>query len=231
MPKGTVNMNVDRRAVLLKAFAIGCGALTVRVVAAQEVCKAEGPSFDEMLKEWADAAKKAKLDKSFEITILRLTSALFSGLNQEGKQVSESGVVGELRLNGKKLGDTLENEKLKVPAGEYRGLMRYVSGKNFVAGALGKAAQTGDFLVEVADVKEPNGRERTDILLHSGTRPWHSRGCILTGAAKRVKDAKGDERTILDEGSVLRELRKAFYGTDGEPLLCPNKSIRIKIVG
>lgn len=124
-------------------------------------------------------------------------------------------VTGELRLNGTALGNVFENEALKIAPGEYTGVLRYFSGKNFVQGSFGTLGKTGDFLLEVSGVDG-----RTAILLHSGNAPHHSRGCILLGAAPK--------NGVLPTEHLLYRLRVAFYGTEA-PTSTPNKAITISI--
>lgn len=129
-------------------------------------------------------------------------------------------VYGTIFLNDKELGAAFENDDLKIPAGTYKGIMRYNSGKNFVLSTLGKMSKKGDFLLEVSNV--PN--KRTDILLHPGTLPNHSKGCILLGPAR-----KGPNGAVtIDDTHPLRKLRLEFYGTD-DPISSPNKDITITI--
>lgn len=131
---------------------------------------------------------------------------------------SGDGVPGVLFVNGEPWGTTLENASYLIPAGTYRGHLRYVSQKNFVQGPKGEIGRKGDFLIEVAGVSE-----RTDILLHGGNAPGHSTGCILLGAIP-----KKDGKPTVPDDHPLRRLRLLFYGTD-EPVASPNKSIRITL--
>lgn len=117
----------------------------------------------------------------------------------------------------------VENEALRIKAGEYKGVIRYVSKNNFAQGPLGEIGNSGDFLMEVAGVA---GRE--GLLFHTGTKPWHSRGCILAGAAQRKTVGEKVIITIADD-STLRKMRQSFYGTDGLPNACPNKVVKITI--
>lgn len=191
---------------------------------AQGVCKADGPTVDEIFAELLKAGTNAPKFKVFDIRIKRGDSAKFKGKRKDGTDVEEAGVVGELYLNGTRIGDTLENDKLKIPVGDYPGYMRYISEKNFAQGPFGAMANVGDFLLEVGKVEN-----RTAILLHGGTKPWHSAGCVLLGAVKSEKDAAGKViRRWVDETNALRVLRTSFYGSE-TPSACPNTAIRIKI--
>lgn len=129
-------------------------------------------------------------------------------------------VSGKIYVNGKLIGDTYENATLMIPTGTYVGLLRYWSGRNFVAGPFGTIGKEGDFLLEVGRVEN-----RTHILLHGGNKPSQSAGCILLGAVSR------DPTTgipALKDDHPLRLLRQQFYGTD-RPTSTPNKQITIEI--
>ncbi|MEA1842783.1 DUF5675 family protein [Agrobacterium tumefaciens] len=187
---------------------------------AQGVCSSGGPTAEEI---FAELLGKPKIPV-FDILVKRGSAANFKGKRADGTETEEAGIVGELFLNGKRIGDTVENDKLKIPVGDYPGYLRYVSQKNFVQGPFGNMANTGDFLLEVGKVDK-----RTAILLHGGTKPWHSRGCLLLGAVKSKKDDSGVVVRWVDETNALRILRRAFYGSE-TPNACPNTAIRIKIV-
>jgi hypothetical protein len=138
--------------------------------------------------------------------------------------IKRNRVVGNLvycsiYLNGQEIGSAFENNDLKIPTGSYKGLMRYNSGHNFVQSEMGKLSKKGDFLIEASAVVG-----RTDILLHQGNAPKHSKGCILLGPAKLGPDGS----VTIGVDHPLRKLRLAFYGTD-EPNSCPNKNISITI--
>ena len=130
-------------------------------------------------------------------------------------------VTGTISVNGQEIGKTYENASLKIPAGAYTGLLRYVSGHNFVGGPFGTISKRGDFLVEISGVTGG----RTDILFHGGNRPYQSRGCILLGPVARDP---GSSIPSLDNEHPLRKLRLLFYGTD-VPNSTPDKAIRIQI--
>lgn len=135
------------------------------------------------------------------------------------KRIEGNLVYCSISLNGELIGMAYENNALKIQAGDYKGVMRYNSGKNFVQSSLGKMSTKGDFLIEVSGVYG-----RTDILLHGGNAPQYSTGCIMLGPVKKMQDGTG-----LIEGDLpLRKLRIAFYGSD-EPVSCPNKNIKITI--
>lgn len=179
--------------------------------------------MEEALAAWEDAQKQAQMDKdSFLVSIDRKYTALFQA-KKGNAEVEELGVVGEIKVNGKLMGEVLENHALRIKAGEYKGVLRYGSSKNFVQGPLGVMAEKGDFLLEVAGVPG-----RSDLLIHTGNKPWHSKGCVLAGAATK-KTVGGKTVVSIQEGSALRNLRKAFYGTDAEPSACPKKTIRLLI--
>ena len=192
-------------------------------IRAQGKCSATGMTIDEALAAWADEKRAADMDKnSFLMTIQRVSKAAFMGKDKDGKEVEAIGVLGVLSVNGIPLGDVLENDALRIAAGTYKGVMRYVSSKNFVQGPLGAMGETGDFLLEVSGVKG-----RGDLLLHTGTKPWHSRGCILAGAAKKsVVDGKTKVTLVAD--TTLQKVRQKFYGAD-VPNACPNLTIRVSI--
>lgn len=132
----------------------------------------------------------------------------------------ENGLVhGEIRVNNQPIGFTFENPDLKIPAGVYSGVLRYWSGHNFVQEPFGHLGRKGDFLLEVSGVPG-----RTDILLHAGNRPHHSKGCILLGPAERLPNGAAQ----VDSNHPLYRLRKAFYGTD-VPVSTPNLRITVEI--
>ncbi|MCW3104218.1 MAG: hypothetical protein JWO09_2658 [Bacteroidetes bacterium] len=144
--------------------------------------------------------------------------------------IKRNSIVGNLVyctifLNGQEIGTAFENNNLKIPTGTYKGLMRYNSGHDFVQSDLGKMSIKGDFLLEVSNV--PGNQIpilRTDILMHSGNQPKHSKGCILLGPAQKGPDGGA----FIDQNHPLRKLRLAFYGTD-DPVSCPNKNITITV--
>lgn len=189
---------------------------------AQGVCKVNGPTADKI---FADLLRGGDgTIKVFDILISRGDVTTFKGKRPDDSEVEMQGVAGEIFLNGSKVGNTVENDDLKIPTGEYPGYLRYVSKKNFVQGPMGTMANVGDFLLEVGNVDN-----RTAILLHGGTKPWHSEGCILLGAVKTEKDGSGKIiRRWVEETHALRVLRKSFYGTE-TPNACPNIAIRIKV--
>lgn len=212
----TANSRTSRRAFLLAGLAVGplAGAF------AQGQCSASGMTLDEALAAWQDAQRKAQMDSSaFNIMISRTSRALYKGKKLDGTEVEAMGVLGTLSVNGVPLGDVLENEAVRIKAGTYKGVMRYFSKKNFVQGPFGVMGEIGDFLLEVSGVQG-----RSALLLHTGTKPWHSEGCILAGAAKKVQTG-GQNRVTIETDSTLRALRKAFYGSDAPPNACPNKTI------
>lgn len=127
---------------------------------------------------------------------------------------------GRITVDGQILGQTYENAETQILPGEYKGVLRYVSGKNFVQGPMGVLAQKGDFLLEVSG---PAGR--TDILLHGGNKAFQSKGCILLGPVGR--DPSTLEPTVGPD-HPLRKLRKAFYGTD-DPTATPDKNVLITV--
>jgi len=133
-------------------------------------------------------------------------------------------VTGTISLNGTVVGAAYENDDLKIPAGTYKGIMRYTSQKGFVQGEGGAMANEGDFLIEASNVSDAT-RRRTNILLHGGNKPQHSQGCILLGAVGRAPNGQAQ----VPEGHPLRTLRLAFYGTD-TPIASPNKAISITIL-
>ncbi len=129
-------------------------------------------------------------------------------------------VPGQISVNDQIIGATYENVDYLVLPGEYNGVLRYVSHKNFVQGPMGELGKTGDFLLEVSGVPG-----RTDILLHGGNKPYQSKGCILLGPVGR--DQSTLELTVGPD-HPLRKLRKLFYGTD-TPVATPDKRILVRI--
>lgn len=138
------------------------------------------------------------------------------------RQSDKDGLIyGTIGVNGGGIGGAFENADLAIPVGTYKGVLRFWSQKNFVQGEFGQLGKVGDFLLEVADVKSGT-KTRTDILLHAGNKPHHSRGCILLGPAS----SKVDGAASVDQGHPLRVLRRMFYGKDN-PDSTPNKNITI----
>ncbi len=146
--------------------------------------------------------------------------APFNILIQRG-QAARGLVTGTISVNGQQIGMAYENDELKIPPGTYPGMLRYISGHNFVGGPMGTIGKTGDFLLEISGV--PGGR--TDILFHGGNQPQHSRGCILLGPVGRDP---GSSIPSLDDQHPLRQMRLLFYGTD-VPNSTPDEAITIQI--
>ena len=132
-------------------------------------------------------------------------------------------VPGRIYLNGDLLGTTYERKEVQIPAGDYKGLMRYSSSHHFVQSEHGAMKTDGDFLLEASGVKG-----RSNILLHTGNKPKHSDGCILLGPISTAHGESGNVYKVGDD-SPLRKLRLAFYGTD-KPISSPNKSVVISVV-
>ena len=134
-------------------------------------------------------------------------------------------IFGDVGVNNRNMGRFYENPQKKIPAGSYRGLLRYDSNHDFVQSSCGEMSREGDFLLEIADVTGADGKKRTNILFHPGILPSHSDGCILFGARARGADG---QLLPLSFDSPLVKIRREFYGTDN-PISCPNKSITIII--
>lgn len=193
------------------------------LAAAQGQCSVSGMTLEEALAAWDNAQKKAQMDKdSYLVVVQRMSRGMFKG-KKGAAEVEEMGVLGNLTINGTAVGSVVENDALRVKAGEYKGVIRYVSSKNLVQGPLANMSTKGDFLLEVSGV---SGREA--ILFHQGTQPWHSKGCILAGAAQKKKVGDKDVISISDD-STLAKMRQMFYGTSGEANACPNKTVRVTI--
>lgn len=160
------------------------------------------------------------LPDEFKVELFRLGT---DRVNDHGNVVER--IFGDVGVNNKNVGRFYENPFKKIPAGTYRGVLRYRSDHNFVQSSCGQLARTGDFLLEVSDVKSPSGQPRTNILFHPGALPSNSEGCILFGARKL--DAKGAPLP-LDSSNPLVKIRREFYGTEN-PVSCPNKRITIVI--
>jgi Family of unknown function (DUF5675) len=133
-------------------------------------------------------------------------------------------VPGTIWINGDELGKTYENNSLKIPAGDYTGLLRYRSHHHFVQGPLGVMSEIGDFLVEISGV-----HKRSNILFHTGNKPKHSEGCILLGPIQSGHTKSGEVAYSVAEDSPLRRMRLMFYGKD-DPVMSPDKIIKISIV-
>ena len=136
-------------------------------------------------------------------------------------------IYGDVGVNGQNIGRFYENPQLRIEPGIYKGVLRYQSNHNFVQSSCGEMAREGDYLLEVAEVRGADGAKRSDILLHPGFKPSHSKGCVLLGARKRGTDGKP---LPLAADEPLVKMRRAFYGTDN-PIACPNKRIVIVVTG
>ena len=134
-------------------------------------------------------------------------------------------LTGTLFINGREIGPTLENDSYRIPPGTYNGVVRYISSHHFVQNPGGELFYTGDFLLEIAGVKDWSGRSRTGILFHAGSKPQNSEGCVLLGAV--TKDSRGE--IILSPDHPLYKLRESFYGTN-DPNSSPNKTVKVEIV-
>ena len=154
------------------------------------------------------------------IVPLLLTGQTEFNLTIERNRIDDGLIFGTISVNSVQIGNCFENEFYQIPAGSYKGLIRYNSGKGFVQNPFGGLGNKGDFLLEVSGVPG-----RTDILFHAGFRPWQSKGCILMGPVDRDIDSSA----YLDEDHPLYKLRLIFYGTE-EPVSCPDKSITIDII-
>lgn len=128
---------------------------------------------------------------------------------------------GELFVNGKLIGKTIENARAAIPSGHYKGVVRSVSAKNLVQNPFGVLATRGDFLLEVSGVAK-----RKHILFHAGAKPKNSTGCVLLGAVDRNPSSLEIQ---AKPAHPLRLLRAAFYGTE-QPLSTPYKVISIAVV-
>lgn len=141
------------------------------------------------------------------------------------EKVQNGLITGKIYVNNSLIGNAFENERYKIPVGEYKGYIRYISDRNRVQNPFGILAKQGDFYLEVANVKGLSGKDRTNILFHGGNKPEHSLGCILLGPVKKDKKTG---TAYLDDDHPLRKLRLLFYGTD-TPNMCPDKEISIEI--
>jgi len=135
------------------------------------------------------------------------------------ERIRDNGIHGRLLVNKKELGGTLERKDKAIPKGSYKGVLRYGSEKGFVQGPEGSYGHKGDFLLEIKGVAR-----RTNILFHGGTKPEHSEGCVLLGPISKAPDGT----RVVPDGSPLRNLRIAFYGTD-TPNSTPFKEITIVV--
>lgn len=154
--------------------------------------------------------------KRFDILIVR-----------DSLSSDKSLTIGSLYLNDDFIGYTYENTSLEIPTGDYKGLLRYNSGKNFVQSANGRLSKKGDFLIEISNVDG-----RSDILLHQGNKAIHSKGCILLGPAKRKSGG-----VFINEKDPLKILYNSFFdikpneitGLDTPPNSTPNRDVTIRI--
>lgn len=116
-------------------------------------------------------------------------------------------VTGTISWNGEVLGKTFENASTLIPAGKYSCKLRVKSDNNFVQGPFGIMMNTGDFLLEITNV--PNF---TNILLHTGSKPYHSKGCILLGPING--DLTG---YYIGQDHPLYKLRVKIFGSESKP--------------
>lgn len=163
---------------------------------------------------------------SFLIILLFDTSAFGNDFSMEIHRdtLNDNLVEGTIYINGKKIGKTYERYDLKVNRGTYNGSLKYVSYNGHATGPFGTIGNSGDFLLEIDNVKWSDNVPRTNLLFHGGNKPEHSRGCIMIGGVPR------DNNNIryLPKWHTLRKLRNEFYGTE-LPVSCPNKNITIEI--
>jgi hypothetical protein len=217
MSHHALNDPLSRRSAGLTLFGFLLG-LKITPGLAQEVCSSDGPSGDDILKAMLNPGSSSSTIRTFAIQVIRSRKAVFAHKYPDGSEKEEVGVIGDFGLNNASIGQSIENDALKIPAGKYVGYIRYVSKKNFVQGPFGVMSTVGDFLVEVGNVPG-----RTGILLHGGNKPWHTTGCILLGAVHKDSD-----KAWVEPSDTLFKLRKEFYGTD-QPVACPNVGITIEI--
>ncbi len=114
-------------------------------------------------------------------------------------------IAGQLTVNGQGVGATLERNGVEIAAGNYAGTLKYFSPNGHDQGPFGSIGKHGDFLIEVTGV----ANDRHDLLLHGGSVPKHSKGCILLGAI-----GKSDGSRFVPDEATLRKLRLLFYGSD-----------------
>lgn len=207
--------HATRRAVLASLGSTIFGASHAAVL----TCDKPRSELDTYL----DSVLSGATSPSFDVLVVRGGTSTYAQQKPDGTEISGVGRHGQVYVNGTFIGASLENEDLKIARGEYRGIMRYVSGRNFVQGPMGVMANTGDFLLEVGGVAG-----RSHLLFHGGTKPWHSRGCILLGAVHKNSSAEGDVKRFVPDDNALRKLRLAYYGTD-TPIACPDMSIKITL--
>lgn len=150
-------------------------------------------------------AVSADEPKPFDILIVREKT--------EGKLVT-----GTIFVNGKKLGTIYENDDKKIVTGKFPGKIRTSSMRNHAQGPGGLMGNSGDFLIEIANVPG-----RTDILIHAGNKPEHSLGCVLCGPISKDQDGN---RIAPD---VLKQLRLLYFDGNDKPSTTPNKKITIEV--
>jgi hypothetical protein len=147
----------------------------------------------------------------------------FSVLVQREKTVGDL-IIGELSVNGQKIGPCYENAAKHVPAGTYKAHLRYQSGKNHVQGPGGKLGKKGDFLIELDDFTDRTGKKWSVVQFHAGNKAKHSEGCILGGPA--TKDAKTGDWSAPE---TLKKLRLLFYDGADNPTGTPDRTITVEV--
>lgn len=111
-----------------------------------------------------------------------------------------------------------------IPAGTYKGSLRYRSGHIFVLSSCGVAGRDGDFLVEVNGVKAADGS--------ANQHPVPSgRAAKQLGRLRPVRLAQARRQGQPPPARprrASRQIRRAFYDSD-DPGQCPDKEIVIVV--
>lgn len=134
-------------------------------------------------------------------------------------------LIGRIEVDGKLLGTTYEDDRVRIPEGTHPAHIKYFSQKYAAPGPLGTIGKSGDFILELDPIAAPGGGQRENILFHGGQTSDQTEGCILLGGVPKGKAGA----PYLPGQHPLGQLRQKFYGAD-MPAACPNTAITVRVV-